>query len=380
MNIYLLSVFVFSIMGWIWESIYCTICRRGWQNRGFLYGPLCPIYGCGGMIGLGVYDLTRLGVLPEMSVWMIFLFGFLVSMILEYPTSWILEKVFHARWWDYSEVPLNIGGRTSVPTSLAFGAASILVMKFIIPATVSLLSHFPLWLAELLTLLLVAILSADATLTVSALTDFQKRVSELDEAFQNRMTNRVYHMIYSGSGLYSKAVSRISVFKFPTRKNAIAARIREQKFAELIKDFMDSPEVQQMDHYIQHGDTTTLEHCKNVAWVSFVLNERLHLNADEKELVEAAMLHDFYLYDWHDGKPERKTHGFDHPAIAEENAERSFGISDKVKSAIRSHMWPLTITKIPKSREAILLCLVDKYCALIETFRKDKNSENEKKP
>lgn len=372
-NIYFLAFFIFSFIGWVWESIYCTICEKKWANRGFLYGPICPLYGLGGFIGLVISEMATSGLITELSWQLIFIAGFAVSMLLEYPTSWILEKLFFARWWDYSEIPLNINGRTSVPTSLAFGVASILMMKFFIPVTVSVLSLFPIWLMNLLSLLLMAVLSADVTLTVSALTDFQKHISELDNAFQNHMTNTVYRMICSGGSFYSKAVSRISVFKFPMRKNRIVEKIREKKFAELIKCYMDSPEVQQMDDYMQHGNTTTLEHCKHVAWISFVINERLHLSADEKELVEAAMLHDFYLYDWHDKRPERKTHGFDHPAIASENAEKSFNISEKVKSAIKSHMWPLTITKIPKSKEAILLCLVDKYCALIESVRKENN-------
>ena len=73
----------------------------------------------------------------------------------------------------------------------------------------------------------------------------------------------------------------------------------EQRFEELISVYRKSPIVKQMDNYIQHGDTTTLTHCENVAWVSFLINKKFHLNADEKELIEAAMLHDLYLYDWH---------------------------------------------------------------------------------
>lgn len=369
MNTYILAFFFFGLLGWIWESVYCTICDRKWANRGFLYGPICPIYGFGGIIGLAAYNLIGKGLLPDLSWWEILIVGFAVSMILEYPTSWLLEKLFHARWWDYSEVPLNINGRTSVPTSVAFGAAAILVVKILSPFTIQLFSAVPDWCSDLFSLILVAIMSADITLTVSALTDFQKHISEVDEAFQDHMTSAVYRVIKSQNRIYSKAIDRISSFKLPAKKALIAKRIREQKFEELIKEYMESPAIRKMDDFMQHGSTTTLEHCKNVAWVSFVINDRLHLNADEKDLIECAMLHDFYLYDWHDGKPERKTHGFDHPYIASENAAKSFEISEKTESAIKSHMWPLNITEIPKSKEARLLCFVDKYCAVIETLR-----------
>ena len=134
MNKVIVIFFMFAFLGWVWESIYCTAKDRKWANRGFLYGPICPIYGCGGIIGLFACDLVRGGFLPQLSPWQMFAAGFVVSMILEYPTSWVLEKLFHARWWDYSRVPLNINGRTSVPTSIAFGAASIPVMKTVLPA------------------------------------------------------------------------------------------------------------------------------------------------------------------------------------------------------------------------------------------------------
>lgn len=110
MNRYIISFFIFSITGWIWESIYCTIKNKKWANRGFLYGPLCPIYGFGSVCILILYDLNKSSVMAKPSLLQIFIFSFFGSMILEYVSSYALEKLFHARWWDYTGMPLSING------------------------------------------------------------------------------------------------------------------------------------------------------------------------------------------------------------------------------------------------------------------------------
>lgn len=130
--------------------------------------------------------------------------------------------------------------------------------------------------------------------------------------------------------------------------------------------------VQEMGKYIQHGTVNTLSHCMRVMEVSCYLNRRLHLKAKEKTLHLGALLHDFYLYDWHDGNPVRKTHGYDHADIAKKNAIKYFKIDKPVQDIIHSHMWPLNLTRIPKSREALIVCLADKYVSTIETLFKRK--------
>ena len=130
---------------------------------------------------------------------------------------------------------------------------------------------------------------------------------------------------------------------------------REQLY-EIVEKYDHHPEVQRMREYIQHGSVTTYQHCKNVALVSFWLNRRLHLHADETSLAVGALLHDFYLYDWH-------TKGY-----ACVNAKRVFGVTKKEQSIIASHMWPLTFRHVPTCREAIIVCLADKYCAVVESM------------
>ncbi len=151
---------------------------------------------------------------------------------------------------------------------------------------------------------------------------------------------------------------------------------RKERFYEMIEKYKKAPDVVSMERFVQHGNTSTLGHSENVAWVSFLVNEKLHLNADEKILVDAAILHDFYLYDWHDRKSDRTDrliHRYNHPEIACENAKKRFEISQKTQNAIRSHMWPVSIKRIPRSKEAAIICMADKYCAFVETIRMSKH-------
>lgn len=139
-------------------------------------------------------------------------------------------------------------------------------------------------------------------------------------------------------------------------------------YKNLIKPYIDKPIVASMKEFIQHGKITTYEHCMKVTETCFKWNRKFRLKAREDVLVEAAILHDFYLYDWHEDSDDHRLHGFFHPKKAANNAKKYFNVKHKTAKAIESHMWPLTITKIPTSREAWILCLADKYCALKETL------------
>lgn len=134
----------------------------------------------------------------------------------------------------------------------------------------------------------------------------------------------------------------------------------------------DTPEAGKMKGFIQHGHITTYDHVMNVVRMSCVLNRAAHLHADSCSLVRGAFLHDYYLYDWHDRSVHAHWHGFRHPLTALSNARRRFALTPTEENIIESHMWPLTLTHIPKCREAAIVCLSDKLCALYETVFRDK--------
>lgn len=141
-------------------------------------------------------------------------------------------------------------------------------------------------------------------------------------------------------------------------------------FGEILRGWSDRDQALQMRQYIQHGRVTTYDHCVRVALVSFWLNRRLPFHCDEVSLVRGAFLHDFYLYDWHHCADLPGLHGFEHPARALANAAAAYPLTAKEANIIASHMWPLTLTKLPRCREAAVVCLADKLCSLQETLLK----------
>ena len=124
--------------------------------------------------------------------------------------------------------------------------------------------------------------------------------------------------------------------------------------------------------YFQHGKTTVLRHCRNVAYYSLLLakklDEKFNIPFKYNNLIIGAFLHDLFLYDWHEKDKSHRLHGYTHPLTASINAKRMCHINEDVEEIIKTHMCPLTLRKIPLSKEAFIVCLVDKILALKETF------------
>lgn len=154
--------FVFSVAGWCMEVTLKYIQYHRFINRGFLVGPYCPIYGWGAvavtiLVG-GV--MARKGTVGET-----FLAGMFVCGALEYFTSWYMEKVFHARWWDYSQKPMNLHGRIWIGNLLLFGAASVVIVKLIVPGMLRWLGRMAPLAVEIMALVIVVIMAADYTVS-----------------------------------------------------------------------------------------------------------------------------------------------------------------------------------------------------------------------
>lgn len=134
--------------------------------------------------------------------------------------------------------------------------------------------------------------------------------------------------------------------------------------SEIFEQITNSPEYQVLKDYHQHGSHSVYNHSVNVYNACFKIAKKLHIKVNEESLAKSALLHDYFLYDWHDDK-NPVSHFTRHPARAAKNAKRDFGLTKKEERAIRSHMFPAGL-RPPTSREALILTFADKYCATRE--------------
>lgn len=143
-----------------------------------------------------------------------------------------------------------------------------------------------------------------------------------------------------------------------------------EEFLQIANPIIKTNYYERLRAFIHHGRTSIYEHSVDVAYQCFLYAKKKKCRL--KELVIAALLHDYYLYDWHDKKKYNRKglHGFTHPKTSVQNAIRDFNVSKDIQKIMISHMFPLTLFHIPTSKEGWVLSYYDKKCALKETFKR----------
>lgn len=173
---------IYSVFGWLTETIYCRILDGKWTNRGFMFGPYCPIYGFGAL--LIIYFLDNFKEYPIG----VFILGMIFTSTLEYIASFMLEKMFNAKWWDYSKRKFNLNGRICLLNSTEFAILGVLLTYIIHPVVSTLISRLPFSILEYLSILLFCILIVDCCSTVFSLLNLKEKLEmlgEMAEEFKN---------------------------------------------------------------------------------------------------------------------------------------------------------------------------------------------------
>lgn len=180
--------FTYSVVGWLWETFYCSIKDHHFAYRGFLFGPYCPVY------GFAVTTILITTQPVQHNLLLLFIVGFIVASIFEYVASWLLEKLFHMKLWDYSHLKGNIQGRVAPEISLFWGIGVVLLVKFIQPAVQDVinaeeqLTHG--WLAVIIAL----VMGTDTVLTVISVEKFHTSTQQWDQraaAYRKRLEARI---------------------------------------------------------------------------------------------------------------------------------------------------------------------------------------------
>ena len=146
-------------------------------------------------------------------------------------------------------------------------------------------------------------------------------------------------------------------------------------FREEVRQVCSSSRMNKSRTFYQHGKINIYVHSLRVAYICYYWVKKYHLHVDEKALIRGALLHDYFLYDWHDKEHEHKRpHGFFHPSAALCNAKQDFILTRKEENIIQRHMFPLTLIP-PGCKEAWLVCMADKVCSTRETVRERRHDK-----
>ena len=188
----ILYFFIYGFLGWCTEVAYAAVKERKFVNRGFLNGPICPIYGVGVVIVVQLLDpyAHQLGLLYLLSI--------VLTTTLEWLTGFALDKLFHHKLWDYSEVPFNLNGYVCIPFSAAWGAACVFVVKIVHPLICKLVLLVPKWLIIGEDVAFGISIFVDISVTVAAILKFNKRLEKMEEiaAEFHRISDQIGSDIY----------------------------------------------------------------------------------------------------------------------------------------------------------------------------------------
>ena len=196
MIINLLLFFIYSVIGQFYEALTILVYENKLDlNRGFLMGPYIPIYGVGAMFILEIGKLSN-------NIIIIFLLSFIICMITEYVTSYVMEKLFNARWWDYSNLKYNLNGRVELGRLLSFGLMGVIIIMIINPIVLNILGMIPIPILNIISFLIVFIMLIDFIFSSYVSFGISKNINKLslnDKTiyFRNEIKNKLFEIIKS---------------------------------------------------------------------------------------------------------------------------------------------------------------------------------------
>ena len=206
-QMYFFLFIIYSFIGWSVEVVKAFYDFKKFVNRGFFIGPYCPIYGCGGL--LIIFTLSK--YMDDMFI--LFIMAVVVCSILEYLTSFIMEKLFRTRWWDYSDYKFNINGRVCLETMWVFGALACIVMYCVNPPLLAFFNSMPTTLFNILFYVLFVIFFADVIISFVIISGVKKTADNIKKDSTEEMTAYVRETLSKKSFLSKRLVNAFPDFQ-----------------------------------------------------------------------------------------------------------------------------------------------------------------------
>lgn len=207
LKILFISFIIYSMIGWLMEVICKLIQYKRFINRGFMIGPWCPIY------GIGSISLVLLLDNYKNNPVVLFFMAILICSVIEYTISFVMEKLFNARWWDYSNKKFNVNGRICLNTMIPFGILGVLVVYFVNPFIYNLLSKIPLNVLNIIVYSLLIIFIIDFIISFDIIFKFKDTLKKTEKDSTEEISKRVREVFLSKGVLYRRLVKAFPNFK-----------------------------------------------------------------------------------------------------------------------------------------------------------------------
>jgi uncharacterized membrane protein len=372
---------IFSFMGWLLEVVYRSVTNRRLINPGYLYGPFVPIYGAGGILVMiaGIF-LSGFSLTVQMISFA------LLTTTLEFAAGVILSAIFGCRLWSYEGYRFNYKGIICLRYAFIWSVLAWVFYYLIFPVTYLAICRVPDTATKIAVLLFILYLAADLTLSTLTLLDFFRRLRVVYAGittFSNedfaQYTERFRRLLGAfpdlarfmertiADGVSVKLGTMLSRFIHRTpaavKKKDVRVKPIEPEYIEIISDIISNAEYRKLRNFYHHN-TTIYEHLQYVSYISYRMAKALGL--DYRSATRGALLHDFFLYDWHTHDepdlPKNKNHGLAHPRIALGNARKHFTLNRIEEDIIVKHMWPFTL-RPPRYMESYVVTFADKFSA-----------------
>lgn len=242
---YVLLFTIYSIMGWLMEVVLGFIQHHKFVNRGFLIGPYCPIYGFGGvaitlLLGNFMQTMEKVSLLD--SIWISTIVIMCICGTLEYVTSYLMEKLFHARWWDYHRFKLNINGRICLETLLPFTIIGQIILRYGNPVFLGLIGNINQPWLHIITIIIICIFATDASVSYNIIHSFKKISNEAKDNTEE-ITKKVKEIIsktWRGRRLVSAFPNvDIDIIRERIRKRVEESKERIEKKKEEIEKIIE---------------------------------------------------------------------------------------------------------------------------------------------